>query len=339
MNQAGASFSLINSAKWQRSVTSWLHQALDANGLHQTGDLVEVQRRPWSVILQVPTESEDLYFKASGLNLTHEAKITAWLFKTAPDLVVEVVAHEPDRGWLLLRSAGERMRRAVNPESLVEVWQGLLPAYAELQLTSAGHAEELLAMGLPDRRLATLPAHLDRWQAVLGSAALKEDLFTKAELNRLARIAGSVADACVELAELGPAPAINHGDLHDGNVGLSGRRLRIFDWGDVSLSHPFFSLRTTFVNLEIRLGLAPEDEVFECLAQSYLSIWRTHMGAEALKRAMGLARRLWSLGSALGWEAALGSYEGSFQGEYGAVLPSLMRELLLAFGQKIDGDL
>lgn len=41
----------------------------------------------------------------------------------------------------------------------------------------------------------------------------------------------------------GVPPTLQHDDLHDANVFVSGNRHRFFDWGDASVAHPFISLR------------------------------------------------------------------------------------------------
>jgi hypothetical protein len=43
------------------------------------------------------------------------------------------------------------------------------------------------------------------------------------------------------------------------NVYAKGERLRVLDWGDTSISHPFASLVVTFRFLEERNRLPPDD--------------------------------------------------------------------------------
>jgi hypothetical protein len=67
------------------------------------------------------------------------------------------------------------------------------------------------------------------------------------------------------------------------------------DWGDSSIAHPFFSLRTVFVSIEYSFDLAEDDPRFAALAQSYLQPWTAMQTAANLTAAFQLARRLWSL--------------------------------------------
>jgi hypothetical protein len=47
----------------------------------------------------------------------------------------------------------------------------------------------------------------------------------------------------------------------------------VLDWGDSSVSHPFFSLVVTFLFLEERAGLQPHDPWFARLRDAYLEPW------------------------------------------------------------------
>ena len=47
----------------------------------------------------------------------------------------------------------------------------------------------------------------------------------------------------------------------------------MLDWGDSSVSHPFFSLVVTFRFLEERTGLQPHDRRFARLRDAYLEPW------------------------------------------------------------------
>jgi hypothetical protein len=58
-----------------------------------------------------------------------------------------------------------------------------------------------------------------------------------------------------------------------GNLYSDGGKLRIVDWGDSSIAHPFFSLVVTFRFLEEFNHLAPDDPWFRRLRDAYLEPW------------------------------------------------------------------
>jgi hypothetical protein len=74
-----------------------------------------------------------------------EVPLTAALASRWPDRVVNVVAHDVARAWLLLADAGTPIRTFGNPP---EAWLAALPLYAELQRGEAAHTPDHLAHGL-----------------------------------------------------------------------------------------------------------------------------------------------------------------------------------------------
>jgi hypothetical protein len=72
------------------------------------------------------------------------------------------------------------------------------------------------------------------------------------------------------------------------NVYAQGERLRLLDWGDTSISHPFASLVATFRFLEETNKLPPGDLSFARLRDAYLDPWgRGLEGAFALAIRVG----------------------------------------------------
>jgi hypothetical protein len=167
----------------------------------------------------------------------------------------------------LLADAGTPIGDRGNPP---EVWAAVLPHYAELQRGEAAHAPDHLSHGVPDLRLPTLAARYDE--------LLARDLpLERGELVRLARFAPRFAELCVELASCGIEDTVQHDDLHMANVYARDGRLRVLDWGDSSISHPFASLVETFRFLEERNGLSPGDPWFDRLRDAYLEPWGSNL--------------------------------------------------------------
>src|SRR2546426_870206 len=71
---------------------------------------------------------------------------------------VEPDDDDEERAWLLLGDAGTPIGEFGNPP---ETWLVVLPLYAEMQRREAAHAHDHLAHGVPDLRVATLPARCD----------------------------------------------------------------------------------------------------------------------------------------------------------------------------------
>ena len=137
-----------------------------------------------------------------------------------------------------MADGGERLREVVERERRLDRWTDVLPLYGELQLDIAEHADRLVALGTPERGLATLASEYER---LIGET----DGLTPDELARLTDLVPEVAEMCRRLAEVGIPETVQHDDLHDGQVFVRDGGYLFFDWGDSCVSHPFFTMSVT----------------------------------------------------------------------------------------------
>ena len=233
---------------------AWIRAHVDVDG-----PITQPRVFPWSTVLRVPTQTGVVWFKENVPVLAHEAAVVELLVARAPDDVPEPVSVDADRGWLLTRDAGTRLRDV--PPTAAD-WLTLLPLYADLQLAVAPDADRLVAAGAPDRRPAVLPA-LFRELAEHEAERLGAE-----ELRQLRAFAHRVDDACAALGQIGVPCSIQHDDFHDGNIFVRDGRFRFIDWGDACVSHPFATLR---IPLE---GIAEDtDWDVDAIRDSYLEVF------------------------------------------------------------------
>jgi hypothetical protein len=236
----------------------WIRRQVEPVGAIETA-----HERPWATVLRVPLAEGVAWFKACAPVQAFEPRLTAGLFARWPDRVAQVLGHDEERAWLLLADAGTPIGVLGNSP---EAWLVALPLYAELQRGEAAHAREHLTHHVPDLRVATLP---DRYEDLL-----QHDLPLEGEeIGRLRRFAARFAELCHELAAHDVPETVQHDDLHMANVYAQGDRLRLLDWGDASISHPFASLVVTFRFLEEINKLPPADPWFARLRDAYLEPW------------------------------------------------------------------
>jgi hypothetical protein len=245
------------------------------------------QERPWATVLRVPLDGGGAaWFKACAPVQAFEPRLTADLFGRWPDRVAEVLAHDEGRAWLLLADAGTPIGAFGNPP---EAWLLALPLYAELQRGEVRHTRAHLARGVPDLRLATLPARYEEF--------LQQDLpLDGDEVLQLRGFASRFAQLCEELAASAVPETVQHDDLHMANVYAQGERLRVLDWGDASISHPFASLLVTFRFLEQVTRLPAGDPWFARLRDAYLEPW-----GQDLSPVFALAMRLAAFAHVFAW--------------------------------------
>jgi Phosphotransferase enzyme family len=257
---------------------SWVRSRLTI-----TGSLEHFQTEPWASVFRAPFHGEVVWFKACALHQSFEVPLTAEL-SASWGAVTEVLAHDVDRRWLLMADAGETLRTLGNPP---QRWLEVLPAYGELQIGETARAQEHLARGVPDLRVARLPAlyeELLRAELPLGTA----------DRSSLGAFHPRFTELCEELDGAGIGATLQHDDLHMNNVFVRDGVLRVLDWGDASIGHPFFSLFETFRFLVERNRLPREDPWFARLRDAYLEPWGPGRRStfDTALRVAGLARAI-----------------------------------------------
>jgi phosphotransferase family enzyme len=315
--------------EWLAVATSWIRARLAEHGLALQGEIEQPHVRWWSTVLRVPTTDGALWFKANAPPLTFEAGLLAILERSAPGHVPELVALDVDHGWLLMRDGGERLRELVRDSDDLHHWRALLPEYAQLQLALAPHVGDLLAAGVPDERLAVLPAQLaalldDHVACMVG----RDDGLSVEEYDRLGALLPEFAERCARLASLGIPETIQHDDLHDGNVFVRGGRYLFFDWGDSCVSHPFHSLVVTMRALVHRLELPPGGPDVLQLRDAYLEPFEPFGSHAELVEAADLAHFTGTAGRALSWHRSLSAPEPEFRSDDADAVPYGLRRLL-----------
>jgi len=314
---------------WFDQVSAWIDRQLSGLGLVRAGPLTQPHARPWSTVLQVPTSNGALFFKASAPALAHEIAVTRWLAGQFPDCILSVLAADPEHAWMLLPDGGSRLREILRAEGSLQRWESVLVRYAELQIGSSQYVSDLLALAVPDRRIQELP---DLYLRVLADEPMllidQPDGLTAAQVNRLQQVFPRLFERCQELGAFAIPAGIQHGDFHDGNIFIKSGRNFFFDWGDCSISHPFFSLRTTFVSLENTFGLVEGSADFDRLRDVYLERWTKYASRAELLGIFDLSRRLAPLCSVLSWQRAISTVSESLRGDTIYAVPSLLQEFL-----------
>ncbi|MCF6378909.1 aminoglycoside phosphotransferase family protein [Nocardioides KLBMP 9356] len=212
---------------------AWIHEQLD----HTVSPVLEIQQThvtDWSTVMRVTTRYRTSWFKANDESMRHEAAVTAFLAPRSGERVPRPQAYDPGTGWMLTADMSPRLREVIAEERSLARWHDALRGYAGIQIACEDAVDELLALGLPDRRLATLPGAYADLVAGLPDA------------DRRLPPASDVEELCARLASYGIRETVQHDDLHDGQVFLpTHSHAHILDWGDACVSHPFFTLAVT----------------------------------------------------------------------------------------------
>jgi hypothetical protein len=309
--QSASGTELWSSPEWLATALAWLDEQLHAAGIQRTGSAEQPHLRPWATALRVPTTRGVFWLKAASAGTAFEIRLYPLLRRAAPGWVLEPLAIDLERSWIVLPDGGATLRASVPPARLVPALLQVLPQYAELQRQLSPHAGEMLELGLADMRAQLLPQRFE--EGLREASDYTQRLGTPADaelIQRLQAFRGTFCDWCARL-EHAPGPAsLDHNDLHTGNIfvqdsGATGLTARFYDWGDAVLAHPFASLLVALGEVCQRLQLAPEDAQILRLRDAYLEPFGDLAPHAELVAAVDLSCRGGKVARALTWARAL----------------------------------
>jgi hypothetical protein len=328
-----------SSSEWFDAVDAWARNILDQGGLHITDASEQMRIRPWSAVLRIPTDHGNVYFKANLPVQRHEPALAAVLFRHYPNLTLKPIAIDAERGWMLMPDGGSTLRSRFRVDRDLTPWRTILPLFAQLQVDLAQRGDILSGAAVPDCRLGTLS---ERYAELLEDVSIlgidQPGGLTAKEYESLCSRSPEFTVACALLAEYGLPETLQHGDLNDSNIFASNSAYRFFDWGDSTISHPFFSmvvaLRTIAWISELPLN---HPEILE-LRDLYLAPFASFLPQDALQQAFALAFRIGTLCQPLTWQSLLNSLPESAIAEYAFMLPRCLKEFLAAFEEDTYGQ-
>jgi hypothetical protein len=324
----------VKASRWSapdviKQALRWAADALAKGGDGTPGPAELVHSRPWSRVLRMPTPRGNAFLKLTSEIVRHEAgaldALSSWNLPGLPDLV----AVHPERGWILMRESGERLREHVRVTGDLSPWLTLLAEYADLQMRTAARIPDLLARGVPDRSAARLTGlyaaliadrdmlHIDQPNGV-----------TEEQHRRLHELRPVVTELASILDGAAVPDTINHGDLHDGNVYIHKGRYVVTDWGDSVISHPFYALRTVKVSAEASLGVEEHSPRLKPLVDAYLEPWTRYAPRHELERLLVVTEPLASINGALTWHRIVSNLKPDDRDVYRVPVPALLQEFL-----------
>ena len=266
-----------DSDSWLPEVSDWVRVQLG----EQPQSLDLMHQYSWSAMVRVQSSRGLSYFKATSPAMRFEAALTYELTHWRPDVTVDLLAHDPEQGWLLMADSGATLRELNAAHRDKERMRTVFRTYAQLQIDTVSQTRKYLRLGLPERTVSSVVAGGKR----LG---VSPDLLDALALD-------------VNRLEL-PVTLV-HEEVHDVNVLIRDGLTVFIDWSDSSVGHPFFGVVVALRSVSDKWELEPGDEFLEDLVDAYLEPW-TYLAPQAdLRGVFSAAYRLGMLNRALSWEA------------------------------------
>lgn len=271
-----------------QAIHDWAVTALSERGMTATRAPELVRAMPWSQVWRLPTAQGDVFLKHMEPLFAHEPRILRFLGATLRAPVPEVIADNPTLHCFVMRDAGQPLRPLLLARYAPELIVQALQTCARIQQQALPHIATLLQLGAMDWRLQRLP---DLFAGLLDNQPLMaaEGI---AEPERAAFLAclPKLRTACAALAACGIPETLEHGDFHDNNIMFKGGAVIINDWGDASISHPFFSLSSLLESAGRNHKLHADDARASLFTTAYLTCWEGFAPAAELEKALALAR-------------------------------------------------
>jgi hypothetical protein len=254
---------------WLDRATEWIDRHVERT------DAVElVLARAWSAVARVPTADGIAWFKEDPPTLAFEPALTELLARRRPDRLPETIAIEGPR--LLTRDAGSRLRAHLDDRGTAPSWPELLALQAELQIEFADDAAAALDLGTPDARPQVLPR-------------------LATELPGGSRRLDGVLRALDGLGDAIPASVV-HTEAHDGNLFIHDGHVRLLDWAEAVVSHPFVG-----IVLPLRFAVERSGMPAERLRDAYLEPFTRFAPMTELRDAFAHGYLLGAFVRALTW--------------------------------------
>jgi len=323
---AGASVALPDALP--EETRRWVAAQVSAHGGEMTTAGEVHHRRIWSGAVAFGTTLGPVWFKVNAEGTRHEPRLHRQLVRWVPELVPDLLAVDEQRGWSLQRDAGPTLRVLAAPADQEPWWVRLLPRYAEAQLSLAGRHDDLVAAGVPSRSPATLPgqaAELVRELAGVDEARGGLGPDRRAALE--ARLP-TYRRWCAALAASGIPDTLQHDDLHAANICVQGSRVRVIDWGDASLGHPFGTMLATLNSIAHHAGVGPEDPLVRRARDAYLEPFTPYADRRDLVQLVVRARQAGRVTRALTWRAALVTAPAEAHAEWDFPVRGWLEEIL-----------
>jgi len=328
--------------EWLASAHTWIEQAVSRAGSRVIGPIEQPHVRPWSTVLRVPTSDGVYYFKAAPVP-NFEPGLTLALAARDADCMPEVIAADPERGWMLTCDAGTPLRGSIHSEDDLHLLDPILPRLAEVQQHWLGQDDALLALGVFDRRVQVLPDMLENLAAQREWLLVGEEQgLSEVDYARLLGTVPHYREICTRLMAYSIGNSIHYDDMHTNNVFLrvnefGTTRLTFSDWGDSAIGHPFCSLLIFIRQLGDAIGLPDEatdtpeglPPVLQRVRDVYLEAWQAYAPHTDLIDMFNLAWRVGMVSRALSWQAYIAAWDPAFRPKYAYYVPAWLGEFLL----------
>ncbi|MCL1469157.1 phosphotransferase family protein [Argonema antarcticum] len=312
---------------WFEKATIWIDEQLNSLGISVISPIEQLRSWGVSCVMRISTTAGNIYFKATPDVLGKEFLFTQTLAEYYPANFPKILAVEPEQHWILMLDFGGRILSEVTD---VVQWEKALRLYAEIQIESVQHVDNLIRLGWPDRRLKTLSYFIEL--LLSDTEALQAGDFIiieESDIDELRALIPKFKAMCDALASYNLPQTLVHGDFWAKNVVVTDDNNYIyFDWPTSAVAHPFFDI-VNFLYIEKYVPDIPD--VRTRLRNAYLEAWTIYEPMERLIEAFELSKTLGMLYQAITYYWIVSHLEELARWEMEVAVPLCLEKLLQRF--------
>ena len=252
-----------------------------------------VVQTPWSSVVRINAANELFYLKTTPALIALEPEIIKILHDQFRAPVPTVIAHNAELHCFLMKDAGTSLRSILKKKFDADLLCKAIEQFTALQITVADHVDDFIDIGVPDWRLNKLPE-------LYSQAISQRDLFiagglSELEVNELENLHPKITHLCQKLSGYVIKETIVQPDFNDNNtlIDNQSKAITIIDLGEISISHPFFSLLNCLNVIKKHYSLTNEDAAYLKAKDACLKHYMKLESEKNVADALELAHVLW----------------------------------------------
>lgn len=269
---------------------TWAADYLQKENYSILSPATAVREMPWSKVYQFLTSQGIIYLKQMAPSFSIETTVLSILSNIPCKNIPKMIASNNELRCFLMFDAGDVLRPKLKIDYQVSLVQAILRIYSKIQIHSVKNVSGFLEEKVQDWRLNKLPdlyVQLMDSEGMLVSDGLEPD-----EIYLLRSFYKPFVMLCENLYHYPIPQTIEHGDFHDNNILILNQNIIINDWGDATISHPFFPLASWLNSASRHHGINEEDPKYAIIRDAYLENWEHYASRRELLEAFTLVNKL-----------------------------------------------
>lgn len=273
-------------------ITAWAKEILEFKNYQFLNSKIIVST-PWSTVIAIYTKDEIFYLKQMPKLIALEARIIKILRERFYASIPIIIDCNDQLNCFLMKNSGTSLRTILKNKFDSELLCKAIEQFTLLQRSVEDHVDIFLNIGVPDWRLNKLT---NLYKEVISQKdLLLADGLSEIEISALENLTPKVADLAQQLASYTIKETIVQPDFSDNNtlIDPQSKNITIIDLGEISISHPFFSLLNCLQQIQKHYGFNKKDPVYIEVQQAYLKNYMNFDHSQNIMDAFDIASKLW----------------------------------------------